>query len=89
MILYAREFAVNVLGAAVMVSLPYWLGRKLGKDAADGILEKYPKHQPDAQQDDLIRPGVQDVSVVLLCHRLLLCGGGPDGPPLYLPLKYV
>jgi hypothetical protein len=25
--------AVNVLGAAVMVSLPYWLGRKLGKDA--------------------------------------------------------
>ena len=35
--------AVNVLGAAVMVSLPYWLGRKLGKDAADGILEKYPK----------------------------------------------
>ena len=30
--------AVNVLGAAVMVSLPYWLGRKLGKDAADGIL---------------------------------------------------
>ena len=46
-------------------------------------------HQPDAQQDDLIRPGVQDVTAVLFCHRVLLCGGGPAGPPLYLPLKYV
>lgn len=35
--------ALNVLGAAVMVSLPYWLGRRLGKDAADRVLEKYPK----------------------------------------------
>lgn len=34
---------LNILGAGIMVSLPYWLGRKLGKDAADGILEKYPK----------------------------------------------
>lgn len=35
--------ALNVLGAAVMVSLPYWLGRRLGKDAVDSVLEKYPK----------------------------------------------
>lgn len=35
--------ALNVLGAAVMVSLPYWLGRRLGKDAVDRVLEKYPK----------------------------------------------
>lgn len=35
--------ALNVLGAAVMVSLPYWLGRRLGKDAVDHVLEKYPK----------------------------------------------
>lgn len=35
--------ALNVLGAAVMVSLPYWLGRRLGRDAVDRILEKYPK----------------------------------------------
>ena len=35
--------AMNVLGAAVMVSLPYWLGRRLGKDGMDRILEKYPK----------------------------------------------
>ena len=35
--------ALNVLGAAVMVSLPYWLGRRLGKEAVDSVLEKYPK----------------------------------------------
>lgn len=35
--------ALNVLGAAVMVSLPYWLGRRLGKDAVNRVLEKYPK----------------------------------------------
>lgn len=35
--------ALNVLGAAVMVSLPYWLGRRLGRDAVDRVLEKYPK----------------------------------------------
>lgn len=35
--------ALNVLGAAVMVSLPYWLGRRLGKDAVDSVIAKYPK----------------------------------------------
>lgn len=39
----SAAIALNVLGAAVMVSLPYWLGRRLGKDAADRVLEKYPK----------------------------------------------
>lgn len=34
---------LNVLGAAIMVSLPYWLGRKLGKDAVSRITAKYPK----------------------------------------------
>lgn len=35
--------AVNVLGAAVMVSLPYWLGRRAGGGMIDRITEKYPK----------------------------------------------
>lgn len=39
-------------------------------------------HQPDAQQDDLICSGVQDVTAALFCHRFLLCRGGPGGPPL-------
>lgn len=34
---------LNVLGAAVMVSLPYWLGRRLGGDVVGRIVEKYPK----------------------------------------------
>lgn len=34
---------LNVAGAAIMVSLPYWLGRKLGKDAVVRIASKYPK----------------------------------------------
>ena len=35
--------ALNVLGAAVMVSLPYWLGRRLGQEEIDRIVRKYPK----------------------------------------------
>ena len=34
---------LNVLGAAVMVSLPYWLGRRLGKDMVERIAARYPK----------------------------------------------
>lgn len=34
---------LNVLGAAIMVSLPYWLGRMLGGDVVGRIVEKYPK----------------------------------------------
>lgn len=34
---------LNVLGSAIMVSLPYWLGRKLGKDALDRVVDRYPK----------------------------------------------
>ena len=38
-----EEILLNVLGAAVMVSLPYWLGRMLGGDVVGRIVEKYPK----------------------------------------------
>ena len=34
---------VNLLGAAVMVSLPYWLGRQVGGALIESILRKYPK----------------------------------------------
>lgn len=44
-ILFSFPAAVllNVLGAAIMVSLPYWLGKRLGKDAIDRVASKYPK----------------------------------------------
>ena len=34
---------VNFLGAAVMVSLPYWLGRQMGGELIEAIVRKYPK----------------------------------------------
>lgn len=34
---------LNIAGACIMVSLPYWLGRQLGKGAIDHIVSKYPK----------------------------------------------
>ena len=34
---------VNLLGTAVMVSLPYWLGRQVGGELIDSIVRKYPK----------------------------------------------
>jgi len=34
---------VSFLGAVVMVSLPYWLGRWMGGDLIDSIIRKYPK----------------------------------------------
>lgn len=44
-ILFSLPMAVglNVVGAGIMVSLPYWLGKRLGKDIIDTIVCKYPK----------------------------------------------
>lgn len=35
--------AVNIAGTAVMVSIPYWLGKKLGSQAVQYILHRFPK----------------------------------------------
>ena len=44
-ILFPLPFAmiVNIAGSAVMCSLPYWLGKKLGSQTAEHILTRYPK----------------------------------------------
>lgn len=34
---------VNLIGSFIMVSLPYWIGRRNGSTAAEAILRKYPK----------------------------------------------
>lgn len=34
---------LNILGAGIMVSLPYWVGKKVGGDMIDRIVCKYPK----------------------------------------------
>ena len=35
--------ALNIAGTAVMVTIPYWLGKKLGSRAVQYILNRYPK----------------------------------------------
>ena len=44
-ILFSLPAAVllNIAGTAVMVSIPYWLGKKLGSRAVQYIRERYPK----------------------------------------------
>lgn len=37
--------AVNIMGTAIMLSLPYCIGRLTGADAVGRIIEKYPKAQ--------------------------------------------
>ena len=34
---------VNLTGTAIMVSIPYWLGKKLGRQAVQYILRRWPK----------------------------------------------
>lgn len=34
---------LNALGAGIMVSLPYWLGQRVGRDMIDGLVRRYPK----------------------------------------------
>lgn len=34
---------LNVLGACIMISLPYWIGKQVGKGVIDHIVRKYPK----------------------------------------------
>ena len=34
---------LNLVGTVIMVSLPYWIGRRNGASAVDEILKKYPK----------------------------------------------
>lgn len=49
--------AVNLCGSAVMVSLPYFIGRKTGHDTVENLLRKYPKarilHQLRSDNDFL------------------------------------
>ena len=44
-ILFSLPVAIllNIAGTAVMVSIPYWLGKKLGSRAVQYVLDHYPK----------------------------------------------
>lgn len=36
---------INIIGTAICVSIPYWIGRFSGKELADKIIKKYPKFE--------------------------------------------
>lgn len=54
--LYTQDMALllNVLGLAVVMATPYWIGRKLGSAKVEQLLQKYPKIQKllKAQNDN-------------------------------------
>ena len=54
--LYSREMAIliNCLGLVVIMSLPYWVGKRLGSARMEQLIRKYPKIQNivNAQEDN-------------------------------------
>ena len=54
--LYSREMAIliNCLGLVVVVSLPYWIGKRVGSAKMEQLIRKYPKIQSilKAQEDN-------------------------------------
>ncbi len=57
---------VNILGTAVMVSIPYFIGEKLGGSAVERIAERYPK----AERLREIRRGRNDFFFVLFVRLI-------------------
>ena len=45
--LYPRDIAllINLLGLVIVMSVPYWIGKRLGRAKMEQLLQKYPKIQ--------------------------------------------
>ena len=45
--LYSRDMAllINLLGLVIVMSVPYWIGKRLGRAKMEQLLHKYPKIQ--------------------------------------------
>ena len=54
--LYSRQMAIliNFLGLVIVMSLPYWIGKRLGSSRMEQLIRKYPKLQNilNAQEDN-------------------------------------
>lgn len=46
--------SINILGVAIVMTIPYWLGHFLGMEAMEKLIEKYPKFHAiiDKQQEN-------------------------------------
>lgn len=42
---------INIIGMAIELNIPYWLGRKLGFNSADKLFAKFPKIQSTVEGD--------------------------------------
>ena len=77
--LYSREIAIliNCLGLLIVVSLPYWIGKRLGSAKMEQLIRKYPKIQ------NILK--TQEDNQMAFCFMLRACAVPPaDIVTMYL-----
>lgn len=77
--LYPRDIAIllNVLGLAVVMATPYWIGKKIGSAKMEQLIQKYPKIQKILS--------AQDDNQMAVCFMLRACAVPPaDIVTMYL-----
>ena len=69
---------VNILGTAVMISIPYYIGKKDGRQAVDRITKRFPKTdliKNFQEQNDFIFPFLVRLAGILPCDVVSLYFG--------------
>lgn len=77
--IFSRDAAilVNLLGLVVVMAVPYWIGKKLGSEKMELLLQKYPKIR------NLLK--VQEDNEIAFCFMLRACAVPPaDIVTMYL-----
>lgn len=77
--LYSRDIAllINLLGLVVVMSVPYWIGKRLGSTKMERLIQKYPKLQSILK--------VQEDNQMAFCFMLRACSVPPaDIVTMYL-----
>ena len=77
--LYSRDMAllINLLGLVIVMSVPYWIGKGLGRTKMEQLLQKYPKIQSILK--------AQDDNQMAFCFMLRACCVPPaDMVTMYL-----
>ena len=77
--LYPRDIAllINLLGLVIVMSVPYWIGKRLGSAKMEQLIQKYPKIQSILK--------VQEDNQMAFCFMLRACSVPPaDIVTMYL-----
>lgn len=77
--LYPRDIAllINLLGLVIVMSVPYWIGKRLGSAKMEQLIQKYPKIQSILK--------VQEDNKMAFCFMLRACAVPPaDVVTMYL-----